>query len=68
MITTPHQSAYPLKYEEKVDEYRNLDIVNEGLTKREFFAAMALASGSTPKDAVQKADSLIEQLNNKQVL
>lgn len=39
--------------------------VQMGLTKREFFAAMAIASGSTVKDAVFKADELIKELNRE---
>ena len=34
-----------------------------GLTKREHFAAMALASGSSPEASVKKADELIKLLN-----
>jgi hypothetical protein len=35
----------------------------KGLTKREYFAAMALSCGSTPKDAIAKADELLKLLN-----
>lgn len=37
----------------------------QGLTKRELIAAMALASGSTPKDAVAKADALLDALSKQ---
>lgn len=50
------------------------DSPQEGLTKREYFAAMAMQGmlantythyGSIPNDAVCMADSIIEQLNKE---
>jgi GMP synthase-like glutamine amidotransferase len=66
MKTAPNDCAYPADYKTQTDS---------GLTKREYFAAMAmqgiLASGSkqsVEQDAelaLESADALINQLNNQ---
>jgi len=38
--------------------------INNGLTKREYFAAMAISSGKSAKESVSLADELIKLLNN----
>ena len=40
-------------------------INNLGLTKREYFAAMAISSGKSAKESVLLADELIKTLNNE---
>lgn len=69
MTTYPNDTAFPLKNEPNFDDY-------PGLTKREYFAAMALQGilandffqDSEPKllskKAVEAADYLIEALNH----
>ena len=81
-MTNPNDSAYPETERQAVKEYGQetwVDVVRGGLTKREYFAAMAMescikyASIVAPqvrfKDcaelAVQHADALIAELNKE---
>ncbi len=73
MKTTPTQSAFPLC----VGDHGEIAEINHGLTKREYFAAIALQAlgrylldgGSNAneiaKEAVYFADALIEALNTR---
>jgi len=64
MKTKPNEAAFPLKNE----------LIGYGLTKREYFAAMALCGISADPScsidlcgfAVKMADQLIEELNKEQ--
>jgi len=68
-MTNPNESTYP----ENVSAYCTPDDPKQGLTKREYFAAMALQGmlantetdyRSCIKVAVMAADDLIIELNN----
>jgi hypothetical protein len=73
-MTSHHDYAFPNTIDESVPNQPSITI--GGLTKREYFAALAmqgiLANDSTPKDvtfqevcyrAAMQADALIEELN-----
>ena len=53
IYTTQHASGFSETYSQG------------GLTKREYFAAMAMASGKSAKEAVIESDELIKTLNGE---
>lgn len=66
-MTNPNESAFP-----EVQNEPQFNSITYGLTKREYFAAMMIASGCfdtnyklAAESAVQLADALIECLNKK---
>ena len=70
--TFKHHPAFPLAYDEVND------VINEGLTKREYFAAMAMQGilmtqdgpllwpHQLAKKAVEQANALIKALNEEE--
>lgn len=75
MQTRKDDSAFPSSYDEPIDE--NCYLKTAGLTKREYFAGIALQGllsadkyllHSVPTKAVQIADDLIKALNESNEL
>ncbi len=61
-MTNGHDGVNPLVIHGRMLNGED-DQAYKGMTKREYFAAMAMAGGASPKAAVAKADEVIKELN-----